>query len=264
MNEVLATSGNYIEVFAERPEIKAFFATKRTAKTGWPFYNEELFAEVGLKDKVHVGHWQTHSDHVQVITKEMVDSCRMGEFVLKYPEDIEEKKKYTSEDYNGGGVLFLDSDGAITDQKDVLLTTLHADCIPLFFYDPMKEVIGMVHSGWKGTVKEIGRVTVEKLEEAYGCDPADLLVHIGPGISECCFEVDEDVYKMFKNPKYEKRGIKYYIDLKHYNKRMLMNAGVKEENITVSEHCTCCETLLFESFRRDGSKLRMGGGICML
>lgn len=263
MNEILSNNEHYLEVFAERPEIKAFFATKNTSKPGWPFYNEELFAEVGLENAVHVGHWQTHSDNVQVITEEMVEECKAGKFVLKFPEDIEEKKKFTNEEYNGGGILFLDSDGAITDIPDVLLTSMHADCIPLFFYDPVKKVIGMVHSGWKGTVKEIGRITSEKMQSVYGCDPADILVHIGPGISACCFEVDKDVYEMFKDPKYTTKGIKYYIDLKHYNKRMLMDTGIKEENITISDHCTCCEEL-FDSYRRNGSKQRMGGGICLL
>lgn len=264
MNEVLSDSKTYIEVFKEIPQIKAFFATKNSSKPGWPFYNEELFAEVGLADAVHVGHWQTHSDNVQIITQEMVDRCRAGDFVLEYPDDIEEKKKFTSEEYNGGGILFLDSDGAITDIPGVLLTSMHADCIPLFFYDPVKQVIAMVHSGWKGTVKEIGRITSEKMQSVYGCKASDILVHIGPGISKCCFEVDKDVYDMFRDPSFTTKGIKYYIDLKHYNKRMLMETGITEEHITVSDHCTCCETDLFDSYRRDGSKQRMGGGICIL
>lgn len=263
-NERLSADGRYLEIFGDRKEIKAFFATKETAKPGWPYYNEELFAELGLADAVHVGHWQTHSDKVQVITKEDVDECRSGNFVLKYPEDIEEKNKYTSEEYNGGGILFLDSDGAITDQKGVLLTSMHADCIPLYFYDPVKGAIGMVHSGWKGTVKEIGRKTSLLMQETYGCKPEDILVHIGAGISECCFEVDEDVYEMFTEPKYEKKGEKYYIDLKEYNLRMLMESGIPKENISISEHCTCCESETFASFRYNASKLRMGAGICML
>lgn len=264
MNERLSQDRTYVEVFENIKEVKVFFATKNTAKIGWPFYNEELFEEVGLADVIHVGHQQTHSDHINVVTSEDVEAFGRGEFASRYDRYNEALDNFTSEGYKGDGILYLDSDGALTDVKGVMLTTLHADCIPLFFYDPKKEVIGMVHSGWKGTVKEIGRVAVLKMQEVYGCEPGDVLVHIGPGISECCFEIDEDVYEMFKEPKYVKKGSKYYVDLKHYNKRMLMDVGIDEDHITISDHCTCCEDDLFESYRRDGSKFRMGGGICML
>ncbi|MDD5823451.1 MAG: peptidoglycan editing factor PgeF [Firmicutes bacterium] len=267
MNEIIRGEGaaQHIEVYADRPEIKAFFATKASAKGGWPFCNAELFAEAGVSDYVQVGHFQTHSDHVQVIDAEVIEKARVGEFELELPDDIDDEKRAKAEnECMGGDILFFDSDGAITDQKGVLLTSMHADCIPLFFYDPVREAIGMVHSGWKGTVKEIGRITSLKMQEVYGCKPENLLVHIGPGISQCCFEVDEDVYEMFKEPKYTTKGIKYYIDLKEYNLRMLMDTGIPEENITISEHCTCCEPELFASYRYDGSMLRMGGGIVML
>ncbi len=266
MNEILRGQGaaEHIEIWSERPEIKAFFATKASASTGWPFRNAELFAEAGVADKVHVGHFQTHSDIIKSIDADMVAKARAGEGILEIPEGADPDKLADAEDRcNGGDILFFDSDGAITDQPGVLLTSMHADCIPLFFYDPERKAIGMVHSGWKGTAQEIGRKASLKMQEVYGCKPENMLVHIGPGISQCCFEVDKDVYEMFREPVYTTKGIKYYIDLKEYNLRMLMETGIPRENITISEHCTCCEPELFASFRYDRSKFRMGGCICM-
>lgn len=236
--ERLSNDGKYLEVFENEDGVKAFFSTKAGADTGWPYNNREVINENGLGDAIHVGHFQTHSDNIMI---------------------IDAKMKAGGED-----IRFRESDGAITDQSGVLLTSMHADCIPLFFFDPVRRAIGMVHSGWKGTVKEIGRKTSLLMQETYGCKPEDILVHIGPGISLCCFEIDEDVFNMFKNPKFDKKGEKYYVDLKAYNRRMLEETGILPEHITVSEHCTCCEPEFFASYRYDGSKLRMGGGICLV
>lgn len=255
-NERLSNDGNYLRIWENIEGIKAFFATQKGSTTEYPFYNPEIWADLGLEDTVLVGHRQTHSTNVEVITEEMAREARSDEASGQNPI------------IGGQRIVFDGIDGAITDVPGVLLTSRHADCIPLFFYDPKKRVVGMVHSGWRGTADEIGRVTIEKMVSVYGCDPADILVHIGPGISKCCFEVDEPCFKEFRNPEYTTKetgdGLKYYIDLKAYNKRMLMDAGVKEENITISEHCTCCENELFSSHRFNRNPLRMGGGIVLL
>lgn len=267
MNEIIRGSGaaEHVEIWSERPEIKAFFATKASSGKGWPYCNEALFAETGVDKMIRVGHFQTHSDTVNVVDEALVERVAAGEKILNVPEGTDPEKLVDAKARcNGGDILFFDSDGAITDRPGVLLTSMHADCIPLFFYDPVRKAVGMIHSGWKGTVKEIGRLASLKMQEVYGCRPEDMLVHIGPGISHCCFEVDRDVYEMFKEPVYTQKGEKYYVDLKEYNLRMLMETGIPRENITISDHCTCCEPELFASFRYDGSKFRMGGGICMM
>ena len=73
------------------------------------------------------------------------------------------------------GQSFPETDGMITDVPGICLVTSYADCVPLYFVDPVKKVIGLSHSGWRGTVGKIGKVTVEKMEEEFGCDPADIL-----------------------------------------------------------------------------------------
>lgn len=92
---------------------------------------------------------------------------------------------------------FQNIDGLITNQKEKILSLSFADCTSLYFYEPTKNVIGNIHSGWQGTYKEIAKIAVKKLEEEYRCDPENLICCIGPCIQKCCFEVEQDVKEMF-------------------------------------------------------------------
>ena len=76
----------------------------------------------------------------------------------------------------------------ITKVKNLPLVTHFADCVPLFFYDPVQQVVATSHSGWRGTVGKIGKVTVERMQEAFGCKPEDILCGIGPSICKHCYE----------------------------------------------------------------------------
>ena len=100
------------------------------------------------------------------------------------------------------GQSFPETDGMITDVPGICLVTSYADCVPLYFVDPVKKVIGLSHSGWRGTVGKIGKVTVEKMEEEFGCDPADILGAVGPSICQDCYEVSEDVIKKFPTDRF--------------------------------------------------------------
>ena len=84
---------------------------------------------------------------------------------------------------------YSDVDGLVTDEPGLCLTTFYADCVPLFFLDPVKKVIGLSHSGWRGTVGKIGKKTVEVMRSEYGCHPEDILAAIGPSICQTCYEV---------------------------------------------------------------------------
>ncbi len=153
-------------------------------------------------------------------------------------------------------------DALVTNTPEVCLVTNHADCVPLFFLDPVKKAIGLAHAGWRGTAMEIGRKTVEKMTECYGCDPKDILAGIGPSIGPCCFEVGMDVKIIFEMgfPEWADRIIlpgktpdKVQIDLWETNRRILMAAGLREEHITVSDICTKCEYEFFHSHRKVGN-----------
>ncbi len=153
-------------------------------------------------------------------------------------------------------------DALITNTRGVTLVTYYADCTPLFFVDTKNKAIGLAHAGWKGTVGRIGQKVVEKMTAVYGSDPANIKAAIGPAISVCCYEVDnacaDNFLKMTdlkpENFVFPKADGKYMIDLPECNRRQLVCAGVPEENITVSDLCTNCNSELLWSHRATRGK----------
>lgn len=149
------------------------------------------------------------------------------------------------------------TDGLITNVNGITLCSSYADCVPLLFYDPQKKVIATSHSGWRGTAGEIGKLTVEKMQSNYGCNPQNILAAIGPAICKDCYEVDEIVISSLKKIDYldltlaaEPHGEGHYLlDLKEICRQELKNAGVKESNVLVSDVCTCCNSKYLHSHR---------------
>lgn len=164
------------------------------------------------------------------------------------------------------------TDGFLTDEQGIVLTATFADCVPVFFYDPVKKVVGIAHSGWRGTVKEIARAMVARMCNDYGSRPQDILAGIGPSIGMCCFEVSEDVFYEFTELTYledgwyfEKENGKYDIDLWRVIWATLTQAGIKAENISVSGICTCCNSSrLFSHRATKGRRGTMAGMIALL
>ena len=140
-------------------------------------------------------------------------------------------------------------DGLVTDEPGVALATFYADCVPLYFIDPVHRAIGLSHAGWRGTVAEMGRKTVERMTSEFGSDPADMLAAVGPSIGPCCYEVDDvviDAVKALQLPHQdvcftEKGDGKYLLNLWEVNVQILVRAGIPEKSITVAALCTCCE-----------------------
>ena len=160
---------------------------------------------------------------------------------------------------------FHDVDGLITNTKGLVLTTSYADCVPLYFIDPVHEAIGLSHSGWKGTVGKIGKVTIEKMSAEFGTDPKDLQVAIGPSICQDCYEVSEDVIEQFRAAFhqehwsqlfYAKANGKYQLNLWMANRIIFMEAGIPESHIHMPGICTCCNPDFLFSHR--ASKGRRG------
>ncbi len=168
-----------------------------------------------------------------------------------------------NEQHRGVGIFapsFQDIDGLVTDRPQVALVTQYADCTPLLFCDTRQRVIACSHSGWRGTVQQIGRVTVEKMVKEYGCNPRHIIAGIGPCIGSCCYEVDDAVYRAFQAvPTFTlekiftaKGGGKYMLDLVEANRQILLHAGIPEENMDISDLCTCCENEELFSHRATG------------
>ena len=163
-------------------------------------------------------------------------------------------------------------DALITNEKGVTLVTYYADCTPLFFVDIKQKAIGLAHAGWRGTVGRIGEKVVKKMTELYGTNPADIIAAIGPAISVCCYEVDKPCADNFyalsdldsSRFVFPKDNGKYMIDLLETNRQILVAAGVKNENITVSDVCTNCNSELLWSHRATkGKRGTMSAFMCI-
>ncbi|MGN0354085.1 MAG: peptidoglycan editing factor PgeF [Muricoprocola sp.] len=153
---------------------------------------------------------------------------------------------------------YTNIDGLITNVPGLVLATFYADCVPLYFYDPVRKVIGLSHSGWKGTVGRMGQVTISKMSEEFGCNPGDILAAIGPSICQDCYEVSEDVIFQFqksfqeeqwKELYYKKENGKYQLNLWKANEIILLEAGIAKENLSITDLCTCCNSDFLYSHR---------------
>lgn len=191
---------------------------------------------------------QDHHTFVRAVTKENV-----GVGIYK-PKDIESV------------------DALITNEPGVTLVTYYADCTPLFFVDTKQKAIGLAHAGWRGTVGRIGDNVIKKMQSLYGSDPSDIKAAIGPAISVCCYEVDKPCADNFlaldelDSTKFvfPKGNGKFMIDLLETNRQILVHAGVKNENITVSDVCTNCNSELLWSHRATkGHRGTMSAFMCI-
>ncbi len=158
---------------------------------------------------------------------------------------------------------YTDVDGLLTCEPGLMLVTFYADCVPLYFVDPVQKAIGLSHSGWRGTVGGMGRITVERMRQEFGSRPEDLLACIGPSICRDCYEVSEDVAEAFRQafPKAEwpeileeKGGGKYQLDLWAANRNLLLRSGLLPEHLAVAGLCTCCHPELLFSHRATGGE----------
>ncbi len=155
-------------------------------------------------------------------------------------------------------------DGLVTNDPSVTLITVHADCMPLYFYDPVTRCIGLAHAGWKGAYGRIGENMVRMLREEYGAEPTNILAGIGPCICENCFEVDEELGERFLKAfpsapcAVPGRAGKAYVNLHMVAACQFLEAGVLPEHIEWMDLCTYEEGKLY-SHRRDHGKT---GAMC--
>lgn len=155
---------------------------------------------------------------------------------------------------------YNETDGIVTNKKNLILSTTNADCILLLLFDPIKKVIANVHSGWRGTLQRISTKAIEKMKKEYYCEPKDIICCICPSIRKCHFEVEKEVKDMFEK---EFKGIiekndiitetisskKWTIDTVLINQVILEEKGLKKENIIDSKICSVCNSNLIHSYR---------------
>ncbi len=197
---------------------------------------------------------------------------------LVFSDQVHKTDIYKVTEKDAGKGIMRDTDireidGLMTNVPGIPLMTFYADCVPVFFYDPVKKVVAMNHSGWKGTVAKISRCMLSRLKEEYGTEASDLICAVGPSICKDCYEVSEDVAKQFMDAYtkaqvdeivYDKGDGKYLLDLHRANYYNLVDSGVLPEKIDVTNICTCCNSDVLFSHRASHGLRGNLGAVIML
>lgn len=230
---------------------------------------------VGCSSKGNHTHWNYSNyalhvggDKEQVIEnrKRLIHQLGMSFSSWTSGEQIHDTRVavVTQED-RGKGCLsresaFSDTDGLITAENNILLTTYYADCVPLYFYSPDTDLIATAHAGWKGTVENIVGNVVE-LFIKQGAKVENIRAAIGPSIGQCCYEVDKKVITPIKKAITSRSALEavfkkidhihWKLNLQEANKVLMEKMGIQPEYISVSKWCTSCCPEYFHSHRRD-------------
>jgi YfiH family protein len=159
-------------------------------------------------------------------------------------------------------------DALITQEKNRPLMVMVADCIPVLIYDPIQEVIAAIHAGRAGVFSEIIPKSIARMQKRYGSNPKDILVHLGPSIHQCCYEVGAEIKEEAQRAGYTYAikidNDRYFLDLLAITDRQLKDSGIEEEHIERSDQCTACNTDIFYSYRAEKNKCGRFAGIIML
>ncbi|WP_391121008.1 peptidoglycan editing factor PgeF [Psychrobacillus sp. L3] len=238
-------------------------------KTNMYLNNEKFIAGITMKDETE------HEDnnmalHVCETPKNVIENrkklasfldCDLDTFVCANQTHSSNFHRVTLNDKGRGAermnTAIADTDALYTYEPNLLLSSFTADCVPVIFHSEVNGLIGVIHSGWQGTVKEITLKLFEHLKQVEHCNPSDLHVHIGAALSQEKFEVDEDVYVKFKHLGYTDDFIyyndqthKYHIDNQQTVKKQCELAGIPSDQITIDPTCTYLHPDGF-SYRQD-------------
>lgn len=198
--------------------------------------------------------------------------CDINDMVASHQTHTTNIRKVTGAD-RGKGISrerdYENVDGLMTDEPGIVLVTYYADCVPLYFVDPVHRAIGLAHSGWRGTAERMGECMVRAMQDAFGSRPEELYAAIGPSICRDCYEVSEDVVLRFADMGEAvllpgKAPGKYQLDLWLANERILEQAGIPGKQIAVTDLCTCHNSEFLFSHRASGGKRGNLGAFLML
>ncbi len=197
---------------------------------------QTLCQAIGTKAENLVKPIQNHTDKIEIVTQKI--NPKEPDFNLQ---------QYTQ------------TDGLVTKEKNIILTTTNADCILLLFFDPVQKVIANTHSGWRGTLQKIGIKTIKKMKNEFQSKPENIICCICPSIRKCHFEVEKEVKEEFEKEFQNIDGIieetipnkKWKIDTVKINKTLLEKEGLKPENIIDSGICSVCHSDQIHSYRAE-------------
>jgi YfiH family protein len=243
-------------------DVKAIFTTRRGGKSRGPYQSLNLgfqtgdapiavatnrrllTTSLGIQEGRFFTLNQVHSDRVVVVRDE---------------DDLHQKRG-------------ADADAAITNLSNIVLTCFFADCQGIYLFDPVHRVIALAHAGWRGTVARIAAKCLQLMSMVYGSRAGDCLAALTPAAGICCYEVGEDLCSVVREAFPEKgesllvvkEDGRQYFSLSQANKLVLLNAGIRENNIFDSELCTICRQDLFFSYRGSGGRTGRMAALFML
>ena len=150
--------------------------------------------------------------------------------------------------------MYPAADGLVTTNSNILLTLKVADCVPVYLYESRKNMIGLVHSGWRGTVGKIVPNAIQLMQKN-GAETGEIRCFLGPAIGICCYEVGVEVaHKFDDEAKMKLEDRKWKVGLHDQINLQLASSGILEENIQTSDMCTY-ESRDCHSYRRDGDNV---------
>ncbi|HHY90263.1 MAG TPA: peptidoglycan editing factor PgeF [Clostridiales bacterium] len=240
-----------IPLFDETKLVKSCFTTRIGGVSEYPYHSLNL----GLKtmDKK-----ENVLQNFRLLSKELAIPL---ECMVRCDQVHGDRSWIVTQEDAGKGIISDDdvpqADALITNVRGIGLITNYADCVPIFLLDPVHKVIALAHAGWRGTVLQIGRKTLQAMTQHFHTDPKHCLAAIGPSIGPCCYEVDESVIEQFEK---SFRSIhlfvnrtengKFMLDLWKANQVVLEESGILKENISISQLCTACHPEIFFSHRQ--------------
>ncbi|SFB19123.1 conserved hypothetical protein [Lentibacillus halodurans] len=235
------------------PDLKAGFTTRNGGYSKVPYDTMNLGLHVPDKSENVLANRRRLAEILHAPLASWVSGEQTHQTNVHVVNDQDSGKGATAYDTS-----LKDIDGIITNRNGILCTAFFADCVPIYFFDPVSGYIGIAHAGWKGTVHRIGQEMVETLQLA-GAEPADVLVAIGPSISGNVYEVDERIVRHIPDELFGKTVTKlendrFLLDLKQLNIEILLQQGILRHNIDVTNYCTFFDESLFFSHRRDQGK----------
>lgn len=234
----------------------------------------------GYYDSLNIG-FSTGDQWDRVLSNRLLLSNKinipLSKFVFSHQIHSSNIHIVTAKD-SGKGIYGQDcipeADAMITCEKNIVMCVKTADCIPIFCYEPRRQIIAIIHAGWKGTSQNITRKTVELMRDNFGCQICNIHAGIGAGAGMCCYNVQEDVFQALKktvssslSETYYKNidSENYYIDLKQINRLHLIEAGVPMSQIEINSKCSICNDNYFSFRANPGQKVgQMCAGIVML
>lgn len=235
MQQAILKESEYFYQFQNNPQNITAIFTNRKLNTGFKNQTSSqvkknravILSALGIRPKELTCARQTHEDNVYIVQQK-----DKGKGAFSYESAIQ------------------NTDALITKEKNIALAVFTADCLPIFLIDKTKNIIGLVHAGWRGTKKAIVKNTIFVMNQAFESEPKDITAYFGPSIRRCCYEVGKEFLNYFKRGIYQKKN-KIFFDLMEVNHLQLKEVGVQEENIFDSEICTSCQNDKFFSFRKE-------------